>query len=487
MKKIALSLIAALIIFSGTALAQENVADLKIDQLPVVAKAGGPLQFSFSAGNRLGPECAASISYWVEAGGERFSKGKDSVFLGQGAVEKSDASLLLPSSLDGIYDFFVEMQCNDANVLANKTIEVKRFVPVLPFVENLGIDAGGEGKQLEFSYILQSNSEEAVPIHVQERIVQNDQIIWQNNQNIPIAKGTEIKRLGPILPLGNYKLTIDATNEGETAMIEREFSVQQAVAAEPELPLVPGLALAGVAFFLLASLYILLNSAALRKALGRQKVLLAGKSQGHERAKSGLCIVESGSKGVLEEHALAGLLDEAKVRGKQRLLAMQFALLTPVEQTVRGFIAGNGKGQSTCETDVSIMIANNTDMNWSDVVVLAEIPDFVAESAAGIETEAGVRYAKDSSVARFLLPKIGAMQSWQIAYTVPKIVSQAEANSIPLPAVIGYKEGKRLVVTQVRVEKQPSAEERTSTMVEMIAQKEEAGHAAKKEKKKKKT
>ncbi len=214
--------------------------------------------------------------------------------------------------------------------------------------------------------------------------------------------------------------------------------------------------------------------------------MLAAKRPRHEGAKSGLCAVESESKGVLDEHALASLLDEAKVKGKQRLLAMQFALLTPVEQAVRGFIAANGKGQSTCETDVSITIANNTERNWSNVVVLAQIPAFFAESAAGIETEAEVHYAEGGSVARFLLPKIGAMQSWQIAYTVPKIVSQAEANSIPLPAVISYKEGKRLVITQVRVEKQPSAEERSSTMVEMIAQKEEAGHAAKKEKKKKK-
>jgi len=55
---------------------------------------------------------------------------------------------------------------------------------------------------------------------------------------------------------------------------------------------------------------------------------------------------------------------------------------------------------------------------------------------------------------KFLLPKIGAMQSAVITYRAKKIVSQAEANSVPLPAVVDYEEGKPLVIMQVKVELQ---------------------------------
>ena len=46
------------------------------------------------------------------------------------------------------------------------------------------------------------------------------------------------------------------------------------------------------------------------------------------------------------------------------------------------------------------------------------------------------------------------MQSASFTYKAETMISQAEANSVPLPAVIGYKKGKPLVIAQVRVEKQ---------------------------------
>ena len=225
----------------------------------------------------------------------------------------------MPSSLDGIYDFFVEMQCNDANVLANKTIEVRRFVPILPFAENLEIDAGGGGKQLEFSYQLQTNSGEPVPIHVQERIVQNEEIIWQNSQNVSVAQGTEIKRLGPILPLGNYKLIVDAASGQEKATVARDFEVKAATAAASmEFPFMQAIAIGAVALLLFASLFIAARFFA--KAPILQKPFapfpLISARQGAVASEERLKLFESDSTGVADELEVDRLLDAV---GRERL------------------------------------------------------------------------------------------------------------------------------------------------------------------------
>ena len=60
------------------------------------------------------------------------------------------------------------------------------------------------------------------------------------------------------------------------------------------------------------------------------------------------------------------------------------------------------------------------------------------------------------------------MQSASISYKVPIMVSQAEANSIPVPAVIKYVEGKPLVISQVKVEKQAESLEKNKKKIKVV-------------------
>ncbi|MDP2974213.1 MAG: hypothetical protein Q8N60_04120, partial [Candidatus Diapherotrites archaeon] len=44
--------------------AAENITELKIKSINTPVKAGGRLDFSFSAGNMSGPACSAQLVYW---------------------------------------------------------------------------------------------------------------------------------------------------------------------------------------------------------------------------------------------------------------------------------------------------------------------------------------------------------------------------------------------------------------------------------------
>jgi len=441
------------LLFVQPAAAEENIADMRITYLPVVLKAGTQLDFSFSAGNRAGPECTGEIDYWIEKNGETLSQGKDSVFLGQGEVESGDGSMLLPSKLDGVYEFFIQMKCNDATVLANKTVEVKEILPAMPLTGNLFVSEGGEGKQMEFSYTIQTSLSEPVPIHLEEKIVSGETVLWTNSQNIAVTGSTEITRFGPALSAGNYRLLVEATHGSEIARIVREFEVKAAV--PPLLPVeIPTSFLVGAALILLfGALGLAIRFFISRSRVPSYKAVLG---KGHvlpalPKPKDRLCPVEAESSGVLEEYEMGKLLEDVGLSEKKREKAIAVAGAMPLTQLVRGCIVTDEEGRMSCETTVTVTLQNNTNRNWNKVLLAAEIPEFLAEKLSEVEADCEMHAVKGTGVARFLLPKVGAMQSSSISYKVGRMISQAEANSVPLPAVIKYRLGKPLVITQVRV------------------------------------
>ena len=49
------------------------------------------------------------------------------------------------------------------------------------------------------------------------------------------------------------------------------------------------------------------------------------------------------------------------------------------------------------------------------------------------------------------------METVHFNYNAPLLISQAETNSVPLPAVVALEQGEPLVITKVSVENQPAA------------------------------
>lgn len=439
------------------AAASGNVAELRIDEIAAPIKAGSMLDFSFTAGNRFGPACAAEMEYWFDKGGE--IQGSDTFYLEEGQVISREASLILAASASGIKQFFLQMKCNDANIIASRKIEITQEIPVLPLFSNFAVSESGEGKQAGFSYVLQSNSGETVSIAVRERILKGDEIVWENSQNVPVAQGIEIERLGPVLPVGNYTLVVDAVAGKEKATVTMEFAVKTAVAAPAGFPWVQAIAVAGIALLLFASVFVLsrlFSKAPILPPLPAVPGILKPKEKpvaGEERTK----LFESEQFGRPNELELSRVLELVGKKGEERAKAADFALRTEVKQAVKSFIVMDKEKRARFETSVSVSLANYTNRNWDNVVILARLPLFLGEEIIETIGDTRLNAERAGSVLKVTLEKVGAMQSASYSYAVPKMVSQAEANSIPLPAVISYEESEPLVITQVKVEKPKKA------------------------------
>ncbi|MDP2974214.1 MAG: hypothetical protein Q8N60_04125, partial [Candidatus Diapherotrites archaeon] len=468
MKKFLFFVLALLLIFCPAFAADvNNVTELRIEEMPLVVDAGTALNFSFSAGNRIGQECAAQIEYWIEGSGKtaglsqgsaetfRLSQGSDTFFLGKGETKTAKGNLLVPSNASGMLSFFIKMQCNDATVLANKAIEAKEKMAAMPLFSDFSIKESGEGSQIEFNYTINSSQSGTVPFQVEEQILQDNSVFWRAEQKVPITGGISLNRFGPVLSPGNYALVVKAAYGSESAEVTRLFTV--APAAAP-FPLLQALTAAALILLLFAAVVITTKLISPRMHLARQAAMLGGIAPGGSAApvsmkKKRACIVQSESGGVADEFDLSQLLDAAGMPAKEREKCAEVAGRIPITQIVKGFILTDYSNRMSCETTVAITISNNTNRNWRNLVLLASIPDFLADDAGEIDADCEMQAIDGTPVVRFFFEKVGAMHSGLILYRVPLLVSQAEANSIALPAVISFEESKPLVITQVNVEK----------------------------------
>jgi hypothetical protein len=479
------ALVLALFFCPSFAPAAGNVTELRVEEIPLVVDAGTALNFSFLAGNRIGPECAAKIEYWIEGSGKtvelskgsaetvRLSQGSDTFFLGKGETKAAKGILLVPSNASGTLSFFIEMRCNDADVLANKAIEAKEKMPPLPLFSSLAIKESGEGSQIEFDYTINSTQSGTVPFLVEEQILQDNSVFWKAVQKVPITGSISLNRFGPILSPGNYTLVVKAAYGSESAEITRLFTVAPAVAP---FPLLQALTAAALILLLFAAVVITTKIVSPRVHLARQAAMLGGIAPGGSAApvsmkKKRACIVQSESGGIADEFDLSQLLDAAGMPAKEREKCAEAAGRIPITQIVKGFIFTDYSNRMSCETAVAITISNNTNRNWRNLVLLASIPDFLAEDAREIDADCEMQAIDGTPVVKFFIEKVGAMHSGLILYRVPLLVSQAEANSIALPAVISCEESKPLVITQVNVEKRAEKRAQKAGKKALIAKK----------------
>ncbi|MDP2974157.1 MAG: hypothetical protein Q8N60_03840 [Candidatus Diapherotrites archaeon] len=168
--------------------------------------------------------------------------------------------------------------------------------------------------------------------------------------------------------------------------------------------------------------------------------------------KDRVYVVESESSGVPDELEISQLLDMAGIKGKEREQCFEVVGRIPVAQIVKSGVVTDRLDKMSCETSVAITVSNNTNRNWLNLVFLARIPTFLAEGVGEIEADCEMHAVQGASIAKFELKKVGALQSANFSYKVTNILSQAEANTIPLPVIINYKEGEPFVVTPVIME-----------------------------------
>ncbi len=441
-------LVLFLLFFVG-AFGAENVTELRVETLTSPIRAGERVDFTFSAGNMVGPPCSAFISYWLEEDGEKLQQGSDNFYLESGEEVTEKISLVIPTHLEGAKPFYLEMQCNDSVILASRILEITTVFPVVPQFDYLRVGKSNEDSELEFSYSLRSNKEAKQVMQVEERVVKDGNVVWHRTQKVTVAGTASFNGFGPVLPPGSYQLVVNAVHGSESAEISRQFTVK----AIP-FPFFTWLMM-GTLILLFAGAVVITTRFVLRSLPVKQAFLSVGRLVPSIAGPSikRMCVVEAESSGVLDEIQLSKLFDQAGLKGKKRQRCFEVAGRIPLEQNVQSCVV-TGKGSKIlCETTVTATISNNTNRNWNNVELLVSIPDFLAEDLTSIKTENRVEFLKGKPVVKFLVEKIGAMQSAKISYSVDRLIAQAEANSIQLPAVINCKEGEPLVITQVKMEK----------------------------------
>ncbi|MBN2067047.1 MAG: hypothetical protein JW744_01110, partial [Candidatus Diapherotrites archaeon] len=305
MKRLAFLALLLLISLASPAFAEENVTELRIDDIATKVDSGSLLEFSFSVGNRVGPACAAQIEYWIGAEAEKIVSGRESIFLNESETKASTASLLVPDEVSGLHSFFIEMQCNDSTVVASKPMKATVPMPTILEFSSLDVSESLEQQLVGFSYIIESNTSPDKPISIQEKILQDNNVLWESSGEAVLAGVRSFERKGPMLPPGNYTLVVEAAYGGKTAVITRQFAVRSTFNIF-SLLMLPALILAFAVAFVLAARFFFFGSA-VQKA--KPVAPAAGEPEFH--TKQGLCVVESEASGVLDSSALNQLLDDA--------------------------------------------------------------------------------------------------------------------------------------------------------------------------------
>ncbi len=463
LQRTALVLLAALLVLGSVQAKQANVTEIRIEDITTPINAGSSFVFSFYAGNMAGPPCSAEVNYWFEKEEERSLQGKDSFYLETGKGLSRDVSLLLPSGVSGIRAFFLEMKCNESTTMASRVIEIVALFPTVPQFEGLVVEEANEGKELAFSYVLKSSSEKKTAMVVEEKVEQDDKVVWTNAQNVVVEGSQGKKRFGPVLGEGTYRLTVSAIYGSETAAMTREFKVKAGAPTPAAFPLFPFAATAallavigfGIAYYFNARRHYR-PSRSLQGTVMAGEPVKAKKQKAEESAK----IFESESAGVLDGFELSRILEGLGFNAEQKAEAEELAFRTGLKQTVGGFLIKKKEGDFDLETVVTVSLENGTNENWEKVVVAARVPNFLGKNIQAESGDSPFSFEVENGIARFSLEKAPAMQTTSFCYRVPLLVSPAEANSIPLPAVISLEEGEPLVIMQVKAQKEGKAEEK---------------------------
>jgi hypothetical protein len=427
-----------LLFFLPAVCATANITELKIESVSWQAEAGNVVEFAFTVGNRVGPECSAKIDYWIGTESEKVIAGNDTVFLAGSETKKEEGSLLVPEGANGIETFFVAMQCNDAKVIASKPIKVVTPVPTILEFSTLDVAESKPAEPIVFSYQIKSNNSNELIISIEEKILQDNNVVWQYSQQSSIVGGAAFSKKGPILQPGSYSLVVAATVGNKTATISREFSVVAPVSAFPLLS-IAALLLLFFAATLIATRFIW---PARRRAIAEEPI-----------ARQGICLAESEASGVLDSNALNALLEGAGFSDEEKRNAFAVATTVPVIQTVKSYIFTSEREKTTFETVVKIAVSNNSNRDWANVVLIAKIPAFLSGAVSEIAGDVEMQAAEKGSAIKFTVEKIGALTSANIIYRAPKLIAQQEVESIALPAVVALEQGVRIPLKKIKIVK----------------------------------
>lgn len=264
--------------------------DLVITRADSPVKPGDKLDFSYFVWNKVGDSGDYTISYSIEG----ITSGKEVIYISSNEQKYLKASLNIPTNAnEGFYVLKVNVDKEDYSVSAVQNIEILKNAPIIIdlYVSKIEII---DKKTAVFTFDASSNTDDDIPVSIEEKISKDDRVIWQKTSSIQIAKTESLQESVSDLSAGTYQLEIKAAYENNEAKIVRTFVVEGSessgplgsftLAIENIIPLLPIIALVIVVAVLLV--FAKKFSGRITKMARREKSWTSQKKQ--ETAKEGV-------------------------------------------------------------------------------------------------------------------------------------------------------------------------------------------------------
>lgn len=203
--------------------------DVRIIRADTPIKAGDVFDFTYLVKNPLGKNVDAEMRFWLEKNGKKAVQGSEVVFVEAGKEAEFEANMGLPLDMLGKYTFVVQLVFEGTEVFASKEIEVKTSVPLALDLHISRLPEEIISAPLAIKILVGTNFDEEVSVRLNQVIRKGNEIAWKDDKHISVTGSKRLSQRLPVLPPGDYTLTITATSDDKTTMITRNFSVISAV------------------------------------------------------------------------------------------------------------------------------------------------------------------------------------------------------------------------------------------------------------------
>jgi hypothetical protein len=203
--------------------------DAKITDLKLPIQAGEFLNFTYFIKGVAIIEGDVIVEFRLEKDSEIITSGSDTIFIGRMEEKTEEASLFLPTTMEGgTYDFYVRVNYEDYKAEAHRKIEIEQALLSKLSILLIKMPSPKTSKELEFSFSLKPLKDLPMPIKLKEEIKKDGKVIWFKEMDLIIEKETSLTEKADKLKAGDYLLEITSYYKGQTSRFAQSFTVKEA-------------------------------------------------------------------------------------------------------------------------------------------------------------------------------------------------------------------------------------------------------------------
>jgi len=187
---------------------------------------GERLDFTYLASNYTTKSIDAKVYYWLEKGGEKVIEGADEIVLLSGEQRELDVNMQLGPEMSGKYTLGVEIVSADRIKIDSKTIQVGEIVQLELDLLISRLPSVITEQPLSLRLTIGSNYDEEVKIRLNQVILKNNEIIWQESKDLAVKALRRLTQEFPELESGDYKWVLTVSSGNAVKSITREVRIE---------------------------------------------------------------------------------------------------------------------------------------------------------------------------------------------------------------------------------------------------------------------